>query len=80
MISRGKRGSRARQYPRLETGALDYQKWQLDRLATALDCTPMDLIGHDPYEQESIFQIYMRIPTSKRARARKALEHFAKSK
>jgi transcriptional regulator with XRE-family HTH domain len=43
---------------RLESGALPYRKHLLVTLANALDCTPVDLLGHDPAKQPTVIQIY----------------------
>jgi DNA-binding Xre family transcriptional regulator len=65
---------------RLETGNLEYRQWLLERLATALDCQPFDLIGTDPYAMASILKIYSSIPKDRQTSALKALEGFARPK
>lgn len=62
---------------RLESGAMDWRKEQLQALAVALACSPSDLIDTDPNLQADIFKIYRRIPAKKRAAAMLALERLA---
>lgn len=61
---------------RLESGAMDWRKDQLEALAKALACSPSDLIDTDPNLQADVFKIFRRIPVKKRAAAMKALERL----
>lgn len=62
---------------RLESGALPYRQWQLEKLSDALGCAPHDLIGTDPNLSASIFQIYQQLPGAIQKRAIKMLRALA---
>jgi DNA-binding Xre family transcriptional regulator len=62
---------------RLESGAMPYRQWLLEKLAKVLDCAPVDLIGTDPTAQVTIAQIYRRLSEDDRKRALKYLAGLA---
>lgn len=52
----------------LETGSTDYTGSHLEGLAAALDCTPVDLLRHDPRTGESPYTLLERLDASERTR------------
>lgn len=54
---------------RLENGGMKYRQDIIERLATALACTPKDLIGTDPNNMGDVFEIYAKLDPSKREAA-----------
>jgi len=54
---------------KIETGARRYDQAFLDGAASALDCTPADLIGRDPADVDQIDALWARLSKQQRAQA-----------
>lgn len=62
----------------VENGKRRYDQIFLESAATALNCTPADLIMRDPSQPGAIWTIWDQIPPTERERATQVLQAFVK--
>jgi transcriptional regulator with XRE-family HTH domain len=63
----------------LERGDRQYTQETLERLATALQCSPADLLNRDPSEPEGIQSIWDTLSPTERVQAKAVIDALRKT-